>query len=151
MHLRSIWLNPLFWANYTSYFDLKVGDMTGSHTMLGESVSLLEPQCSFAKWAQFSSVTQLCPTLCDPWDCSPPGSSVHGDSPGKNTRVGCHSLLQRISPFQGLNLCLLHRQADSLPRMPPGKPHLNYISIQIHGDFSFPSWYIYFWINTQIS
>ena len=29
-------------------------------------------------------VTQLCLTLCDPMDCSPPGSSVHGDSPGKN-------------------------------------------------------------------
>ena len=27
---------------------------------------------------QFSSVTQLCPTLCDPMDCSPPGSSIHG-------------------------------------------------------------------------
>ena len=27
---------------------------------------------------QFSSVTQSCPTLCDPMDCSPPGSSVHG-------------------------------------------------------------------------
>ena len=27
---------------------------------------------------QFSSVTQSCPTLCDPVDCSPPGSSVHG-------------------------------------------------------------------------
>ena len=24
------------------------------------------------------SVAQLCPTLCDPMDCSPPGSSVHG-------------------------------------------------------------------------
>ena len=24
------------------------------------------------------SVTQLCPTLCDPMDCSPPGSSVYG-------------------------------------------------------------------------
>ena len=36
---------------------------------------------------------QSCPTLRDPVDCSPPGSSVHGDSPGKNTRVGCHSLL----------------------------------------------------------
>ena len=29
---------------------------------------------------QFSSVTQSCPTLCDPMDCSPPGSSVHGIS-----------------------------------------------------------------------
>ena len=30
-------------------------------------------------------VAQSCPTLCDPMDCSLPGSSVHGDSPGKNT------------------------------------------------------------------
>ena len=34
------------------------------------------------------SVAQLCPTLCDPMDCSPPGSSVQGDSPGKSTEVG---------------------------------------------------------------
>ena len=39
-------------------------------------------------------VTQSCPTLCDPTDCSPLGSSVHGISPGKNTGVGCHFLLQ---------------------------------------------------------
>ena len=37
-------------------------------------------------------VAQSCPTLCDPMDCSPPGSSVHGDSQGKNTGVGCHAL-----------------------------------------------------------
>ena len=37
---------------------------------------------------------QLCPALCDPMDCSPPGSSVHGISQGKNTGVGCHFLLQ---------------------------------------------------------
>ena len=30
-------------------------------------------------------VAQLCPILCDPMNCSLPGSSVHGDSPGKNT------------------------------------------------------------------
>ena len=35
-------------------------------------------------------VAQSCPTLCDPMDCSLPGSYVHGDSPGKNTGVGCH-------------------------------------------------------------
>ena len=34
-------------------------------------------------------------------DCSPPGSSVLGDSPGKNTGVGCHALLQGIFPTQG--------------------------------------------------
>ena len=34
-------------------------------------------------------------------DCGPPSSSVHGDSPGKNTGVGCHALLQGILPTQG--------------------------------------------------
>ena len=53
-------------------------------------------------------VIQLCPTLCNPMGCSPPGSSVHGDSPGKNTGVGCHALLQGIFPNQGWNPGLLH-------------------------------------------
>ena len=39
-------------------------------------------------------VAQWCLILCDPMDCSPPGSSVHGDSPGKSTGLGCHCLLQ---------------------------------------------------------
>ena len=51
-------------------------------------------------------VVQSCPTLCDPMDGSLPGSSVHGDSPGKNTRVDCHALLQGIFLTQGLNPCL---------------------------------------------
>ena len=53
--------------------------------------------CVRAQWLQSG------PTLCDPMDCSPPGSSVHGDSPGKNTGVGCHALLQGIFPTQGGN------------------------------------------------
>ena len=69
-------------------------------------------------------VTQLCPTLCDPIDCCPPGSSVHGDSPGRNTRVGCHGLLQGILPTQGSNTWSLALQADSLPSEPSGKPKL---------------------------
>ena len=48
-------------------------------------------------------VAQSCPALCFPMDCSPPGSSVHGDSPGKNTGVGCHALFQGIYPIQGSN------------------------------------------------
>ena len=53
-------------------------------------------------------VAQSCLTLCNPTDCSPPGSSAHGDSPGRNTGVGCHALLQGIFPTQGSNLHLLH-------------------------------------------
>ena len=41
-------------------------------------------------------------------DCSPPGSSAHGDSSSKNTGVGCHALLQGIFSTQGLNPGLLH-------------------------------------------
>ena len=37
---------------------------------------------------------QSCPTLCDPMDCSPPGSSCPWYSPGKNSGLGCHFLLQ---------------------------------------------------------
>ena len=44
-----------------------------------------------------SLVVQSCLTLCNPIGCSPPGSSIHGDSPGKNTGVGCHALLQGSS------------------------------------------------------
>ena len=59
--------------------------------------------------------TQSCPTLCNSLDCSPPGSSVHGDSAGKNTGEGCHALLQGIFPTQGLK---------------PGLPHCRPISAQ---------------------
>ena len=29
-------------------------------------------------WACMQTFEELCPTLCDPMDCSPPGSSIHG-------------------------------------------------------------------------
>ena len=51
-------------------------------------------------------------------------ASVHGDSPGKNTGVGCHALLQGIIQTPELNphlLCLLHWQVDSFPLVPPMK------------------------------
>ena len=44
------------------------------------------------------------------------------NSPGKNTGVRCHFLLQRIFPTQGSNSCLLHWQETSLPTVPLGKP-----------------------------
>ena len=53
-------------------------------------------------------VAQSCLTVCDPMDCSLPGSSVQGDSPGKNTWVGCHAFLQEIIPTQVSNWGLPH-------------------------------------------
>ena len=65
---------------------------------------------------------QSCLTLYDLMDCSLPGSSVHGNSLGKNTRMGCHALLQGIFPYPGIKPRSLALQVDSLPSEPPGKP-----------------------------
>ena len=53
-------------------------------------------------------VAQSCQSLRDPMDCSPPGSSAHRDSPGKNTGVRCHALLQGTFPTQKSNSGLSH-------------------------------------------
>ena len=54
---------------------------------------------------------QSCPTLCNPTDCSLPGASVDGDSPGKNTGVGCHFLLQGNCPEPGIEPASLRSPA----------------------------------------
>ena len=72
-----------------------------------------------------AQLTSVVPDSFQPMDCYPAGSSLHGNSPGRNTRLGCHVLLPGMFPTQGLNLhllCLLHWQADSLPLAPSGKP-----------------------------
>ena len=61
---------------------------------------------------------QSCPTLCDPIDGSPPGSSPW-DSPGKNTGVGCHFLLQCMkSESEVTQSCLT--LSDPMDCSPPG-------------------------------
>ena len=62
----------------------------------------------FCKAIQFSSVAQSCPTLCDPMDCNLLGLLRPWDSPGKNTGVDCHFLLQGIFLTQEPNPGLLH-------------------------------------------
>ena len=65
--------------------------------------------CCIAKWFSYPlCCAQSHPTLCDLMDCSPQDSSVHGDSPGKNTEVGWHALLQGIFSTQESNPGLLH-------------------------------------------
>ena len=65
---------------------------------------------SFVTCAVLLSCDRL---FCDPMDCSP--WDCPWNFPGKNAGVGCHFLLQRIFPTQGLNSCLLHWQGSSLP------------------------------------
>ena len=64
-----------------------------------------------------SEVAQLCPTLCDLMNCSPPDSSVHGIFQARILEWVVMSP-SRILPTQGLNPCLqhlLHWQEGSLP------------------------------------
>ena len=65
------------------------------------------------------------------------------DSPGKNTGVGCHALLQGIFPTQGWYprlFCLLPWHAGSLPLVPPGSPieflFIDVISLHLSTLFS---------------
>ena len=55
-----------------------------------------------------SKVAQSCPTLCDPMNCSLPGSSIHGIFQARVLGVDWHFLLQGIFPTQGLNPGLPH-------------------------------------------
>ena len=68
-------------------------------------------------------VAQSCLTLCNPMDCNPAGSSVHGNFQAKYWS-GLPFPSSGVFPTQGWNphLCLLHWQAGSLPLVPPGKP-----------------------------
>ena len=81
---------------------------------------------------------QSCPTVCNPMDCSPPGSSVHGDSPGKDTGVGFHALLQGILSNWGIEPWAPSLQADSLPSEPLGKPG------EVFSHYFFKYIYIFF-------
>ena len=61
---------------YICHLELRLQNMNGRGAMIQSFCVCL--------------VAQSCPTLCDPMDYSPPGSSVHRGSPGKNAGVGCH-------------------------------------------------------------
>ena len=66
-------------------------------------------------------VTQPCPTLCDPMDCSPPGSSVHG-IPQARILEWVDSPFSRDLPDPGIKPRSPALQADSLLSEPPGFP-----------------------------
>ena len=75
-------------------------------------------QATFWKKEVKVLVTQSCPTLCNPMDCSPPGSCPWG-FPHKNTGVGTHSFLQGIFLTQGSNpgllyYCLSHQRIPNM-------------------------------------
>ena len=82
----------------------------------------------FSAAAAAAKSLQSCPTLCDPIDGSPPGSPRPGDSPGKNTGVGCHVLFQCMkvkSESEVAQSC--PTSSDPMDWSPPGS--------SVHGIF----------------
>ena len=72
-------------------------------------------------WLSFAVVVQFCLTLCDPMDCSPPGSSAYGILQAK--------ILEWVAlpspvylPDAGIKPGSPALQADSLPSEPPALP-----------------------------
>ena len=127
---------PLPWGKNTNFSCSKVKSKFSlmEHSFLVKSgsfafvqavwrlLNVCSPILYFTLWKSVLLSSLSCVWLCNLIGRSPPGSSVHGDSPGKNTGVGCHTLLQGIFPTKGLNLhllCLLHWQVVSLPLAPP--------------------------------
>ena len=68
------------------------------------------------------SVTQSCPTLCDPMDCSPPSSFVHGHFSRQEHWNGLPCPPPGDLPNPGIEPMSPTLQVDSLPAEPPGKP-----------------------------
>ena len=102
----------------------------GAHKALGGEIQLTVPGTPIRTPAAKRKIYvaqshQSCPTLCNPMDYSPQGSSVHGDSPGQSTKADCHFLHQSIFSTQGIKPKSPAWQADSLPlshqRSPIGK------------------------------
>ena len=85
------------------------------------SMSCLVFMC---KWKWKVLVTQL--TLCDPMDCSPPGSSVHGILRARILEWVTMASSRGSSQLRDRThlLCFLHLQVGSLPLVPPGNTYI---------------------------
>ena len=98
----------------------------GNETQAFKSLSLeSHERASLTDGLSACQVTSVVPTLCDAMDCSLPGSSVHGNSPGKNTGVGSRALFQGNLPDPGIEPVFLTSpalQAGSLQLAPLGTP-----------------------------
>ena len=75
--------------------------LTNKQKKLGQNETFLYWAFSILEIFQFSSVTQLCPTLCDPIDCSTPGFPVHHQLP-ELAQTQVHQVSDAIHPSHPL-------------------------------------------------
>ena len=96
-----------FWAEETSSQrrgNNESGESNGNQSDVYRATNLAKVETTDFVRVYVCYITQSCLTLCDPMDCS----ICPWNSPGKNTGVGCHFLLQGIFPTWGSNLGLPH-------------------------------------------
>ena len=102
------------------------------HDLATEQQSILSLLCMVLMF-----IAHSCSTLCNLIDCSPPGSFCPWNSPGKNTGMGSHFLLQKGHPDQGIKPESSAFLADSLLPEPPREPECsNFILFDIAIQFS---------------
>ena len=83
------------------------------------SRQMLSPLSCYYYVCTCAKSLQSCPTLCDPMDCGPPGSSVHGILQARILKWVAVPSSRGSSRFR---LSLLHWQVVSLPLVPPATP-----------------------------
>ena len=114
------------------------------------------------KWVRCAKLLQSCPALCDPMDCSLPGSSVHGLLQVRilewvampSSRGSSQPKDQTMSTTFNLNW-----QAGSLPLAPPGKPILKWVSypapshhtVTMRCPIKARRWYLYYFLWVYFS
>ena len=105
---------------------------TGFFRVQPQVLAILQPiiRSTYFMCVHMCQVTSVVSDSLQVYGLQPTRLLCPWDSPGKNTGVGCHALLQGIFLTQGLNLGLLHWQAGSLPLAPRGKPVLYVIYSQ---------------------
>ena len=113
VHRKDIW-QRLSWIHHDHFAFLSEHEIR-----LHFPVPLVAERSCGSEWV--SEVAQSCPTL---WPCGLQPTSLLSpwDSPGKNTGVGCHALLQGNLPYPGIEPGSPALQAVSLLSKPPGKP-----------------------------
>ena len=89
-HCKFCFIRCFLFFFYDSYWALVWDILVFGNSLILSNLAL-KICCVLCAWS-----LQWCPNFCDPIDCSLPGSSVHGVSPGKNTRVGCNAILQDL-------------------------------------------------------
>ena len=102
--------------------------MTNLDSILKSREMTLPTKVHLVSSVQFSSVAQLCLTLCDPMDCSLSSSSIHGIFQARVLEWVAISFSRDI-PTQGSNPGLLHYRQTLLPSEPQGKPTKMYTCI----------------------